>query len=116
MADGFRQRTTALFTGDLGSGSDTTNQISILYNTDEDGQTIVFPEMEGGYLGIVKVQATNKQRPFPTPEPYLQNKEFQMSYYSEEDRLVVYPVPYPGETGIYFVPPLNLADYSDPVW
>ena len=108
--------TATLFSGALAAGSDTTNQLSILYNTDENGETITFPATEGGCLGILRVLATNKQRPFPTPEPYLQSKVFQMSNYSKDDRLVVYPEPFPGETGIYFVPPLDLADYSDPIW
>jgi hypothetical protein len=114
---GYRQRTVAQYSASLSAGSGTTNQLTILYNTDEDGQAVVFPATGGGHLGIMRVLANNKQRrPLPVPEPHLQYKEFQLSYFSADDELVNFPPPTFGGTGIFFFGTLDEPDYQEPLW
>jgi hypothetical protein len=112
---GYRQSTAAQYSSSLAAGSWTTNQLAIIYNTDEDGQAVVSRAVEGGYLGIMRVVTTNKQRPLPTPEPHLQGKEFLLSYYTIDDEIVTYPVPLLGGR-IYYLGVLDEADYRDPLW
>ena len=112
---GYRQRTAAQYSSSLGAGSGTTNQLSIHYITDEDGQAVVSPEVGGGYLGILRIVTTNKQRPLPTPEPHLQGKEFLMSYFTDDDQFVTFPVPLFGGN-IFYLGTLDDPDYQDPLW
>ena len=112
---GYRQRTAAQYSASLGTGSSSTNQLSILYNTDEDGQAVVSQEIGGGYLGILSIVTTNKQRPLPTPEPHLQGKEFQMSYFTDDDQFVTFPIPLFGGN-IFYLGTLDDPDYQDPLW
>ena len=113
--DGYRQRTAGSFSGSLAAGSDTTNQLTMFYNTDEDGQAVVSQESGGGFLGIIRVQSVNKQRPYPTPEPHLQGKEFQLSYFTTDDELVTFPIPLFGG-GVFYTGTLDEPDYMDPLW
>jgi hypothetical protein len=113
--DGYRQRTAANFSGSLAAGSSTINQLTIFYNTDEDGQAVVSQETGGGYLGILRVLAVNKQPPPPTREPHLQGKEFQLSYFTDDDDLVTFPIPLFGG-GIFYFGTLDEPDYLDPLW
>jgi len=110
---GYRQRTAAQFATDLAAGSSSTNQLKILYNTDEDGAVVVAQETGGGYLGILKVRTTNKSRPHPTPEPWLQGKEFLLSYFSTDDELVTFPPPLFGG-GIFYIGILDDPDWVEP--
>lgn len=112
---GYRQRTAAMFGASLAAGSGTTNQLVLLYNTDEDGQAVVSPETGGGFLGIIKVLAVDKLRPLPTPQPHLQGKEFQLSYFTTDDELVTFPVPIFGGN-IYYTGNLDDPDFTDPRW
>lgn len=112
---GYRQRTAAQYSASLAAGSGSANQLVVLYNTDEDGQAVVSQESGGGYLGIIRVLATNKQRPLPTPEPHLQGKEFQLSYFSADDELVTFPIPLFGGD-VFFLGTLDSPDYQDPLW
>jgi hypothetical protein len=115
---GYRQRTTALFTGALASASTTINNLAIFYNTDEDGQALVFPATIGnisGYAGNLRIRAVNKQPPSPKLKPYLQNKEFRMSYFTGTDALVTDPEPSYGGS-IYYLGTLEEPDFEDPRW
>jgi len=112
---GYRQRTASQYSASLAAGSSSTNQLTILYNTDEDGQAVVSQEAGGGYLGILRVFAANKQRPLPTPEPHLQGKEFQMSYFTDTNQLVTFPVPLFGG-GVFYFGLLADPDFQDPLW
>ncbi|UCG39383.1 MAG: hypothetical protein JSV00_03905, partial [bacterium] len=58
-ADRFRQRPAAVYGGSLAAGSGTTNQLVILYNTDEDGVAVVSEIISPspGFAGIMKVVA-----------------------------------------------------------
>jgi hypothetical protein len=120
----YRQRTAAQYSASLAAGFDTSNQLSILYNTDEDGQAVAFPatleispgNFIPGDVGILRVIAQNKQGTFPTPEPHLQVKNFQTSYFTGTDDLEIFPPPFVGVSGIYYIPPLDEADYQDPLW
>jgi len=114
-ASGYRQRTSAQFSASLAAGSGTTNQLTLFYTTDEDGQAVVTRESGGGHLGIIRVFAVNKQRPLPTPEPHLQGKEFQLSYFSTNDELVTFPVPLFGGN-IFYLGTLADPDFTDPLW
>jgi hypothetical protein len=115
-SSGYRQRTSGQFSASLAAGSGTTNQLTILYNTDEDGQAFVGQGSVSGYLGQIRVLATNKQRPLPTPEPHLQSKEFRLSYFTTDDELVNFPPPTFGGSGIFFSGSLDEPDYQDPLW
>jgi hypothetical protein len=115
-SSGYRQRTSAQFSASLAAGSGTTNQLTILYNTDEDGQAFVGQGSVSGFLGQIRVLATNKQRPLPTPEPHLQSKEFRLSYFTTDDELVNFPPPTFGGSGIFFSGTLDEPDYQDPLW
>jgi hypothetical protein len=112
---GYRQRTAAQFSSSLAAGSGSANQLAIIYNTDEDGQAVVSQESGGGYLGILRVAAVNKQRPLPTPEPHLQGKEFQLSYFTDDDQFVTFPIPLFGGD-IFYLGTLDDPDYQDPLW
>jgi hypothetical protein len=112
---GYRQRTSASFSASLSAGSETTNQLTLLYTTDEDGQAVVTRESGGGHLGIIRVFAASKRRPPPTPEPHLQGKEFRLSYFSTNDELVTFPVPIFGGN-IFYLGTLADPDYEDPLW
>lgn len=115
----YQQRTAAQHSSSLAAGSGTTNQLTILYNTDEDGQAVVSQEAGGGHLGIIRVLATNKQRilltPVPTPKPHLQGKEFQMSYFTDTDQFDTFPIPLFGGN-IFYLGTLDDPDYQDPLW
>ncbi|MDT8396437.1 MAG: hypothetical protein RRA32_08350, partial [bacterium] len=83
---------------------------------DEDGVAVVSGEQGGGgFLGIIKVQAVNKQRPLPTAEPHLQGKELQLSYFETDNDLATWPIPLFGG-GIYYFGTLDEPDYQDPLW
>ena len=112
---GYRQRTAAQFAGDLAAGSSSTNQLTILYNTDEDGKAVVFPVSGGGHLGILKVLTIKKQFPLPTLKPHLQGKKFQFSYFSTNDELVTFPVP-PFGGSVFYMGTLNDPDWMEPEW
>ncbi len=115
-SSGYRQRSAATFSGSLAAGDSAANQLRILYNTDEDGVAVVSQETGGGYLGILRVLAVNKQLPLPTAEPHLQGKEFQLSYFTDApDDLVTFPIPLFGG-GVYFSGTLDEPDYMDPLW
>jgi len=111
----YQQRTASEFSSSLSAGSGTTNQLTVLYNTDEDGQAVVSQEVGGGYLGILRIVTTNKQRPLPTPEPHLQGKEFQLSYFTDDDRFVTFPAPLFGGD-VFYLGTLDDPDYQDPLW
>lgn len=117
-AGGYKQRTAAQHTTSLAAGSGTTNQLTILYNTDEDGQAIVsqISSPTAGFAGILRIFCANKQRPLPTPEPHLQGKEFQISYFDASLGLVNFPPPTFGGSGIFFFGTLDEPDYQDPLW
>lgn len=68
-----------------------------------------------GYAGIIRVFAVRKQTPLPTPEPHLQGKEFQLSYFDASDGLVSFPPPVPGSS-IFFFGTLGDPDFEDPLW
>jgi hypothetical protein len=115
---GYRQRTAAQYSASLAAGSSSTNQLVILYNTDEDGQAVVSQIISptSGFAGILRVFCENKQQPLPTPEPHLQGKEFQLSYFDASDGLVYFPPPTFGGSGIFFFGTLDDPDYQDPLW
>jgi hypothetical protein len=115
---GYRQRTAAQYSTSLATGSSSTNQLVILYNTDEDGQAVVsqISSPAPGFAGILRVFSVNKQRPLPTPKPHLQGKEFQLSYFDANDELVNFPPPTFGGSGIFFFGTLDDPDYQDPLW
>ena len=115
---GYRQRTAAQYSASLAAGSSTINQLTILYNTDEDGQAVVsqISSPAPGFAGILRVFTVNKQRPLPTPEPHLQGKELQLSYFDANDELVNFPPPTFGGSGIFFFGTLDDPDFQDPLW
>jgi len=115
---GYRQRTAAQYSASLAAGSSSTNQLTILYNTDEDGQAVVsqISSPTSGFAGILRVFTVNKQRPLPTPEPHLQGKELQLSYFDANDELVNFPPPTFGGSGIFFFGTLDDPDFQDPQW
>ncbi|MDT8365069.1 MAG: hypothetical protein RRA15_01075 [bacterium] len=115
---GYRQRTASQFSSSLAAGSWTTNQLTILYNTNAYGQAVVreISSPARGFAGILRVFSVNKQRPWPTRGPHLQAKEFQLSYYDFSDELVNSPEPTFGGSGIFFFGTLDEPDYQDPLW